>query len=230
MILRYISFLYMFGILPHLQAIDKFYDPQALDGNRYHELLEMFGNNKSLLKGYESQVLIALSHYPELKDTRIKFRFINKGTPLTARPTVLSTIFRSAKKRTYLITVAKDTDPRWSPILLHHLPYNAQIGVFGHEIAHVADFSRRSFWGMLQVLFGNLSKSFMDGLEYNADLITIQHGLGHQLLAWSTYVRQVLQFQTEAAPVTKEINSEERYMSPGTIRRYMEEEEIYLGE
>lgn len=229
MILKCAYFIWLVTITVEVMGFEKSYTQGEIDSTLYQELLESYGNNKTLLKGYESQVLIALSHYPELKDTRIKFRFIKYGTPLTARPTVLSTIFRSAKKRTYLITIAKDTDPRWSPILLHHLPYNAQIGVLGHEIAHVADFSRHSFWGMLQVLFGNLSKSFMDGLEYNTDLITIQHGLGYQLLAWSTYVRQVLQFETEAAPVTKEINSKERYMSPATIRRYMEEEEIYLG-
>lgn len=211
--------------------MEKSYAPEEMDSLRLQVLQEQYGKLKDLPAGYEGQALIALSHYPELREVKIAFRFNENGTPLTARPTVWSTLFRSAKKRTYLITIAKDTDPRWAAILLHRLPYNAQIGVLGHEIAHVADFSKRSFWGMLSVLVGNLSELFMDKMEYNTDLITIRHGLGYQLLAWSTYVREVLQIEEgNIDPVTQEMAESERYMNPATIQRYMKQEEMYQGE
>ena len=229
--MKFVIPILLFTLAATLSAVGKSYVPEDLAGDQYQALVAQFGNNKTLLEGYEGQILIALSHYPQLKDVRIKFRFVENGIPLTARPTFWSTVFRSAKKRTYLITIAKDTDPRWAPILFHNLPYNAQIGVIGHEIAHVAEFSERSFWGMLQVLIGNLSKKFMDRLEYNTDLITIRHGLGFQLLAWSTYVREVLQIADDYGDsMPNEVAQSERYMSPATIRRYMAEEDIYALE
>ena len=42
---------------------------QAEDEARFDELMAEFGNKKSLAPGFELQCLLALSHFPELKDT-----------------------------------------------------------------------------------------------------------------------------------------------------------------
>ena len=45
---------------------------EADERQRYEALLNEYGSNKVLPPGYELQALLALSHYPELKDVRIR--------------------------------------------------------------------------------------------------------------------------------------------------------------
>jgi len=51
----------------------KEYLPDA-DSGLYYSLLEHYGKNKTLAEGFEIQCLLALSHYPELKETPIEFQ------------------------------------------------------------------------------------------------------------------------------------------------------------
>src|SRR5437763_14580879 len=49
-------------------------------------LLNAYGKNKELIPEFALQTLIALSYYPELKNTHIKFIFKPAHTPLTTKP------------------------------------------------------------------------------------------------------------------------------------------------
>lgn len=75
----------------------------------YAALLSEFGRNKQLPVNFELQTLIALSHYPELKDIRIRFIIDNVGIPLSSRPHWVS-LLRSARNRTYLVIMDSDTE------------------------------------------------------------------------------------------------------------------------
>jgi len=76
-----------------------------------------YSNNKTILKDFENQTVIALSYFSELKDTKIKFRLKNRTTPLATRPSFFS-MFRSAKKRTYIITISKRSNTQLDTITL----------------------------------------------------------------------------------------------------------------
>ena len=56
---------------------------EIAEQQRYDQLLLEFGNNKELPPGYELQALLALSHYPELKDIKIRFIVDDVGIPLS---------------------------------------------------------------------------------------------------------------------------------------------------
>lgn len=73
--------------------------------------------------------------------------------------------------------------PDLEPILIENLGYNETIGVLGHELGHTAFFTQTGLTGMMGIIFGNLSKKYMDNLEYKTDKVAIEHGLGYQLLA-----------------------------------------------
>lgn len=208
------------------------HNTSGLDSLSIQELRDLYGHNKVLPSGYEKPALIALSYYPRLSDIRIEFRYTTKGPPLQARPTIWSTLTRSASKRTYLIKIAVKSNPIFEPILLENLPFDAQVGVLGHELAHIQEFSNKSFWGMLGVLFGNLSSKYMDRMEYATDDLVIRQGLGYQLLAWSIHctraVEDYLQSQKGEIPgFLKGALQNERYMKPATIKKRMSELEIY---
>lgn len=165
--------------------------------------------------GYERQALLALSHYPELKDAFIEFRILETSVPLASQPTALSTLFRRASKRHYLILISTKSEGWLGEILLQKLPFEAQVGVLGHELAHTADFVDRSFFGMIRVMLGNLSSSYLDTFEYATDQRAIDHGLGCSLLQWSIFTSGKV-----PASIT---NGVERYMKPETIAKILKE-------
>ena len=187
-----------------------------------------YGQNKKLAEGFEIPMLIAISHFPSLKEARIEFRLQDKGAPLASRPTVWTTFFRTKKKRKYIITINDRQDSWFSGIQLRNLPLNAQIGVLGHELAHSHEFVSTGFFGMMGIAFGNLSWKYLDKFEYNTDKMTIDHGLGYQLLEWSEITQQMLVKAGLAEAVEEKANGRERYMKPRTIRNYISLDPNYI--
>lgn len=186
-----------------------------------------FGKNKILPEDFELPALLAISHFPTLKDVRIEFQVIQQGPPLSSRPTTWTTLFRNRKKRKYIITINDNMNTWYSSLLLRNLTFNAQIGVLGHELAHTADFVSKGRLGMLRVAIGNLSWKYVDKLEFNTDKMVINHGLGHQLLEWSVITHRTLEEIGIADELEFKRNGRERYMKPSTIRNYMNENPIY---
>jgi len=66
----------------------------------------------------------------------------------------------------------------------------------------------------------------MDKFEYNTDKITIEHGLGFQLLSWSKEVRQKLDLKQWGGS-NRPNGRRERYMNPETIINHMSLLSIY---
>jgi hypothetical protein len=178
-------------------------------------LYPLYGKNKLLPAGYEHQALIALSHYPELIGVPVEFQLLETITPLESRPTVLSTLFRRANQRHYLVLISTKSVDWLDEILLDKMPFDAQVGVLSHELAHTVNFVDRSFPRMVRVALGNLSDSYLNQFEYDTDQRTIDHGLGCELLQWSTYVYDKIPGEYKNGP--------ERYMRPETILKKLED-------
>ena len=109
-----------------------------------------FTKRKKIPEDIKAQVLTALSFYPELKDTKLSIRFRKRTTPLTSRPRIFS-IFRKKKNRAYVITISTKSKTRLAPILFKNLPYNAQIGVLGHELGHIAYYKSKNSLSLIHI-------------------------------------------------------------------------------
>jgi hypothetical protein len=183
--------------------------------------------NKQYPSQYEKQILIALSYYPELRDRHIIFRIRNRHTPLSTRSTWRG-LLQPKHKRRFVITISDKTEPFLEKILFKNLPFNAQVGVIGHELGHVTDFSRMSFAKILQHATRHVSPRYVDRFEFRTDSICIAHGLGYQMLDWSVYVRTALHRMDWIGP-DKAHNpmNKERYMNPSTIIKRIEENPAY---
>ena len=204
------------------QQIQVEFNPGEMDSARYYALLYEFGNRKALPSGYERQALIALSFYPELKNIKIKFKLKKGGAPFSSRPVVWDSFFKKSEKRTYLVFLRTQPFKAFNHLHLPAIPYNALIGVLGHELAHTADFTKQGFGGMFGVMTGNLSRKYLDRFEFETDRRTIEHGLGFQLLAWNEYGFGFFDAGSEATPSTIEKMLETgRYMRPETIKKLM---------
>jgi len=145
--------------------------------------------NKKVPADYEHSILAALMRYPDLKNTRIRFRRRALTTTMAARPTVLD-MFRLRSKRHYKIFINHTRNKRKSP-LLKNIPYEARVGVIGHELAHIVDYNNKSF----VTIIGNgvayvTSDSFKQKLEYKIDGMAISRGLGNELYAFRLFVEE----------------------------------------
>ncbi len=171
--------------------------------------------NKNIPTQYQNAIRVALMYYPELSNVNIQFRVRKRIAPLAARPTVWST-FVQPSKRKYKVTISSSTIKFLTPILLHNLSFNAQVGVVGHELSHVSEYNSKRGLFFVELALNHLSKRKIDAFEYATDARCIAHGLGYQLLAWSTEVRTKLKLNKWGGS-NNLTPKHERYMNPETI-------------
>ena len=209
------------------QAPQKVFNPDSLSESFIAELKKEYGRKKIYPLFFEKQILIALSHYPELKNTPITFLTRPNHSPGFTRVT-WGGLFEPPHKRHFLIVISDSTEGVLRPLLFKNLPFNAQIGAIGHELGHVADFLSKTTLGIIRHAFSNISTRYIDRFEYNTDAICIAHGLGYQLLEWSSYVRKVMNTVNWDGPdYVHRPKKRERYMNPGTIEKKILKNLIY---
>jgi hypothetical protein len=207
----------------------KHFEPSDFSKEDSIQLLQTFGKNKVLIPQFALQTLVALSYYPELKNTSIRFIYKFAVSTLATKPDFPSLLL-NGDKRTFTIIISDSSMQQLEPVILPKMDFNAQIGIIGHELAHVADFKQRSLLSLTGSGIGHLfSARYIDRFEFRTDSICIAHGLGYQLLAWSNFIRNTM--HTTNWEGADNINHmpmmRERYMNPSTIEKYMAKMSIY---
>ena len=194
---------------------------------RFESLMEQFGQNKELPPSYELQTLLALSHYPELADVRIRFIVDDVDIPLSSRPWWAS-MLNNARNRTYLVVIDSEREGAEengrAALLLKNQPFNAQVGIIGHELAHTVYYLDRSFFGILGDALCQLSRCRIN-FERETDRRLVSYGLGWQRYDHALYVRTQMLGSEEAALAAE--GGGGAYMSPSELLREMREFESY---
>jgi len=157
---------------------------------RHHILKKQFGKKKKLPRGYGLHALVALSHYPELKDISIEFVYGETDSTAYCRP-VFSTLLNSAKERTYRVVISKKIRKSKEAVRFHNLSFSAQIGVIGHELSHVAQFIEKSAFEMAEIGLRYMDNDFKRELEKGTDIRAIHHGFGYQLIEYAYLVTEL---------------------------------------
>lgn len=223
----FFTLLILFPCFLFSQQPRKNFTPDGSPNNSLRDLKKEFGQNKHYPGKYENQILIALSYYPELRNIPIHFRIRSRHTPLTTR-SAWTGILKDPPKRNYVVTISDGTETTLMPVLFDNLPFNAQIGVIGHELGHVVEFSSMTTLDILKHAARNVSAKYVDHFEFKTDSICIAHGLGYQLLAWSSFVRKVMHKDNwDGADNVHKPMMRERYMNPSTIKRRIAQLALY---
>lgn len=170
-------------------------------------LMAIYGNNKIFVEEYLDPTLIALSYYPELKESPIEFKYSSEATTMAARPRPSSMLFN----RRYIVVI--NDREEFEGIHLSQVPFNAQIGIIGHELAHVADYQKHNLFGVLGILFRYSNKARKPLFEKEIDRATIERGLGWQLYDWAQFILDENNGTTEEYRKFKA----EHYLSPTEI-------------
>ena len=90
-------------LLVFCQGPVKSFTPGMLTKEEYAALKQIVGKHKKIPPKYEEQILIALSYFPELVNTRIDFRFKHTNTSFSTRPTLISVLQRSSSENILLL-------------------------------------------------------------------------------------------------------------------------------
>lgn len=154
--------------------------------SRLDSLRENCSYRKTFLPQFETEIISALSYYPELDSTRIIFKEAKIKASLNARPTIGSLLFRKRANRKYVIRIKPNTGD--SVATLDQVGFNGAVGVLGHELNHIVDYSSRGIFRIIGRLFNYTNKKGKRRYEGEIDRMTVVKGLGWQLFDWEDYV------------------------------------------
>ena len=157
---------------------------------QYDTLLSRWGTHKQLPAGLELQALVALSYYPELRDAYIRFEYKKATLPYASKPRFVS-LLHPFGKRCYRIIISTQSTALREPTLMKNLPFQAQIGALGHELAHTAYYSKTGSWKLLSDGLRYSSDRFKEKFEKMTDDIAIEHGLDWYIYTWNAAIYSV---------------------------------------
>jgi len=154
----------------------------------YHDkndsLTKIYGYFKIFVPEYELPAITALSYYPELDSTIIELKSKKLKRLGNARPK-MDFLFRKQVNRHYVIIINKNAkDVLGLPF--SDVPSNAQTGFFGHELAHIADYTEKNNFKL--IFFGVKYLFMQKDIERYTDQITIEHDLGQQLYELMSFI------------------------------------------
>jgi len=139
-------------------------------------LKKEFGINKEYPEEMELQIFLALSFYPELKETDIEFRKAILECSLQARPKYYSLISSRADRK-YVILINEDEE---NPVHPSKSDFAAQVGFFAHELAHIVDYEEMTKSELISTAWNYyFDPEFKKELEQKTDKIAIERGAGY---------------------------------------------------
>ncbi len=151
----------------------------------FEEMKSAFGNNKVILPELEVPAIIALSFYPELKNTSIRFEYKKISTTMCTRPELRSAF---SGKRTYVIYINSDVT-KIGGVSFEELNLVQRVGIISHELAHILDYQNKDNFSVVKCgILYSCSPDYHTKLERATDEMVINKGLGKELYEFSNYV------------------------------------------
>lgn len=175
------------------------------------EELEAYAVNKVIPDQIRNEILTALSFFPELTDTPIKFVLKDniRKSVMQAQPKIKS-IFNKKSSREYVVKISRYLKLTHDKIDISTLPCEVLVGWIGHELGHVMDYKDRSSLSMIKFgLWYVLFKNFVIEAEKAADLYALKHGLGYQIMETKHFVHS-----HDDLPVEYKARKKRLYISP----------------
>ena len=154
----------------------------------------------------------ALSAFPQLTDAKIEFVERRIKTTMQCRPKPLA-IFRSKLKRKYLMVHNRDVIPKHG-MPMHRLSYDARVGLYAHEIAHVLDYTRMSILEVIRMGLSYLTAAGKQTVEHRIDRMVVWMGMGPSLLRFASEVSDC-----ECISNSYKIRRDRFYMKPADIKQ-----------
>lgn len=132
-------------------------------------------------KGMELATLLAIAHYPELQDRKVKIIIKDmKGAPVEASFGVFNFI-KPRRSKVYKILIQENS-------FMERLTLNKQVAALGHEMAHFIQYEQRKYFGTLFTLLQYvISDKYRLRFEKKADELAVNHFLGPHMIDFAFY-------------------------------------------
>ena len=151
------------------------------------ELRGQFGDKKEIPAKYEEEILTALSHFPELRGVKIKFRLVHDQPQLFRTEPSRVSLLAPAGKRGYTVTITEQAAAALEPALMKNLPHEARIAAIAHELGHIVQYEKCKTFAALKMAVHGTDRS----VERESDICVIEHGLGFELYIHASYLSSV---------------------------------------
>ena len=181
----FVIFFLLISIASHSQEIVDEYLSRDSFNCKLENLRKEFGINKTIPTEIELECLAAISYYPELKDTRVIFKFGSPMSTMVSRPKLRS-IFRSGYEREYVITIRK-TGTTKNGLEWGELSFNSLVGWIAHELGHITHYIHKTSTGVLFTGIKYVFPGYRRRIERFTDNLVIQHDLGYALFEGTDY-------------------------------------------
>ena len=153
---------------------------------------------------------VALQHYPELKDTKIRVKLKKIKSTMLAQPDA-DFIVKSRNDRKYRILI--NSSREYNGMNYQDLSFNSLVGWIGHELAHITDYHKKSNGQLVQFISHYLfSRKHLKHTENSADKEAVKRGLGYSLYEGVTYL-----FKNPKIFKKYKERNKEFYLSPSEI-------------
>lgn len=185
-------------------------------------------DSNSVLK---KQFDYVLAFYPEmrLKHIRVKYN-LSKKIAYT-KPT-FSSIFKLPGQREYTVYLSKRTKTTLDSVLVDNLSFNSQLGLIANQVSTIEDLSTGGFFNFIAWYFKQLTRSGKNDIKSDAELKTLEVGLGYQLLAHNRECEEKLQINNWLS--TKGYANyfkhyRNRSMKPQKVLNFMSDLPVYVS-
>lgn len=196
----------------------------AMDTNsQIPAFLSSFRAHKQIPVVIEKNVLTALSFFPELINTPIRFHLKKsiRNSVMQAQP-VPTTLLRKRQKRQYRINISEQFKLLHTRMPITDIPDTVMIGWIGHELGHILDYESKSNYGMMA--FGYryyFHPSFVKEAERAADTLAVTRGMGRYIIATKRFILDHAEL-----PQTYKDKISRLYLSPDIILEMVQKLEV----
>lgn len=138
----------------------------------------------------KSEVVQALSFFPELANTPITFKYTDKkGTSVMLAQPVFKSLLKNKDQREYVILIRKEFNIGGKTFNCSEIPSEILIGWLGHELGHIVDYKERSavnltFFGLRYLVFDKHIRA----AERTADQIAVQNGMADYIVGTKEFI------------------------------------------
>lgn len=150
----------------------------------------VFQNNKIIPENILEEAKTALSHYPQLENVSIEFKYKEdiKKSFMQAQPQ-FNNLFKGKDDRSYYIFISSRFLIEEEEFTMNDVPREVLIGWLGHELGHIMDYREKSAVGLVIFGFRYLTSSkYIKEAERAADTFAVNHGMGDYILATKDFI------------------------------------------
>lgn len=146
--------------------------------------------NKIIPVNIVNEAKIALSHYPQLENVEIEFKYKNniKKSFMQAQPK-FANLWKGKEHRSYYVFMSSKFLIENQEFSIADIPSEVLIGWLSHELGHIVDYREKSTLELVR--FGAsyiASEKFIKKAERTADTHAISHGLGNYIFATKDFI------------------------------------------